>query len=119
MKTKNVIISGMTIMLTLLWIAAFCQEKKPETLKIKTSAVCDMCKDRIEKGLAFEKGVKKADLDVKTKIVTITYNPAKTTPDDLRKAISKLGYDADNVPADKVAYSKLPACCKKDEKTAK
>ena len=114
MKTKNVIITGMTIMLMLLWSTSFSQEKKDVTLKIKTSAVCDMCKDRIEKGMAYEKGVKKTDLDVKTKIVTVTYNPAKTTPDDLRKAISKLGYDADNVPADKAAYAKLPACCKKD-----
>jgi copper chaperone CopZ len=113
MKTKNVIITGMTIMFMLL-STSFSQEKKDVTLKIKTSAVCDMCKDRIEKGMAYEKGVKKTDLDVKTKIVTVTYNPAKTTPDDLRKAISKLGYDADNVPADKAAYAKLPACCKKD-----
>jgi periplasmic mercuric ion binding protein len=90
------------------------QDKKTETVTIRTSAVCDMCKDRIEQGLAYEKGVKKAELDVKTKIVTITYNPAKTNPDELRKAISKLGYDADNVAADKTAYAKLPACCKKD-----
>ena len=112
-------ITSMTILLMLLWSPAFCQDKKQETVKIKTSAICDMCKDRIEKGLAFEKGVKKADLDVKTKIVTITYNPSKTTPDDLRKAVSKLGYDADNLPADKAAYAKLPACCKKDANPAK
>ena len=113
MKTKNVMITGM-MMLLFVWSAAFSQDKKVETLKVKTSAVCDMCKDRIEQGMAFEKGVKSAVLDVKTKIITITFNPAKTNPDDLRKAISKLGYDADNVPADKAAYAKLPACCKKD-----
>ena len=97
--------------------AVFGQDKKAETIKIKTSAVCDMCKDRIEQGMAFEKGVKNVVLDVDTKIATITYNPSKTTPDDLRKAISKLGYDADNVAADKAAYAKLPACCKKDSST--
>ena len=97
----------------------FCQGKKTETLKVKTSAVCDMCKDRIEKGLAYEKGVKKSELDVKTKILTITYDPGKTSPDELRKAVSKLGYDADNLPADKAAYAKLPACCKKEENPAK
>lgn len=95
-------------------VTVFSQDKKTETIKIKTSAVCDMCKDRIEQGMAFEKGVKNVVLDVDTKIATITYNPSKTTPDDLRKAISKLGYDADNVAADKTAYAKLPACCKKD-----
>jgi len=90
------------------------QDKKNETIKIKTSAVCDMCKDRIENGMAYEKGVKDITLDVKTEIATIHYNPNKTTPDDLRKAISKLGYNADSIAADPVAYKKLPGCCKKD-----
>ena len=98
----------------LLSAGAFSQDKKAETIKIKTSAVCGQCKERIEKNMAFEKGVKTVVLDVDTKIVTITYNPSKTTPDDLRKAISKLGYDADNVARDKAAYAKLPSCCKKD-----
>jgi copper chaperone CopZ len=73
-----------------------------------------MCKDRIENGMAFEKGVKDVNLDVETKIATIKYNTKSTSPDELRKKISKLGYDADEIPCDKVAYDKLPACCKKD-----
>ena len=82
-------------------------------LKIKTSAVCDMCKETLEKYMAFEKGVKKSNLDVESKILTVTYNPSKTTPEQLRKAVSKSGYDADEVPADAKAYKKLDACCKK------
>ncbi len=93
---------------------AFAQEKKTDTIKIKTSAVCGMCKDRLEGGLAFEKGVKDVSLDDETKILTIKYNTKSTSPDELRKKISKLGYDADDVAADKAAYEKLPACCKKD-----
>jgi len=92
----------------------FAQDKKMETIKIKTSAVCGMCKTRIENGLAYEKGVKDVVLDVETKIATIKYNTKTTNPDELRKKISKLGYDADGVPCDTVAYNKLPACCKKD-----
>ena len=118
MKTTIKILSSVMLFTMVLASAAvFSQDKKAETIKIKTSAVCDMCKDRIEQGMAFEKGVKNVVLDVDTKIVTITYNPSKTTPDDLRKAISKLGYDADNIAADKTAYAKLPACCKKDSST--
>lgn len=92
----------------------FSQDKKVETIKIKTSAVCGMCKDRLEGGLAFEKGIKDVVLDVETKELTIKYNTKSTTPDEIRKKVSKLGYDADDVPADKKAYEKLPACCKKD-----
>jgi periplasmic mercuric ion binding protein len=93
---------------------SFGQPKKADTVAIKTSAVCGMCKERIEGCLAFEKGVKTSSLDVDTKVVTVIYNPAKTSPEQLRKTLSKLGYDADTIPANQTAYAKLPACCKKD-----
>lgn len=88
--------------------------KKEKEIKIQTSAVCGMCEERIESNMAFEKGVKSVELDDKTKIVTIVYKTSKTNPEKLREAISKLGYDADDVEADPKAYAKLPACCKKD-----
>ena len=87
---------------------------KNEQIEIKTSAQCDQCKQRIEKVLVYEKGIRSADLDVETRVVTVKYNPKKTTPDKIRLAISKTGYDADDVMADEVSYEKLPACCKKD-----
>jgi mercuric ion binding protein len=94
------------------------QEKKnsSEEVKIQTSAVCGMCKERIENNLSFEKGIKSVSLDSETKIVTVGYSPKKTNPDNIRLAISKIGYDADGVAADPVAYEKLPACCKKGNK---
>lgn len=85
-------------------------------VKIKTSAICEMCKERIERNLSFEKGVKEADLDVKTKVVTIKYNPKKTDVAKLKANIMKTGYDADDVTADPAGYAKLPSCCKKDSK---
>ena len=114
---KNSFVLGciwVAVVMTVFSATCFGQQKKTDTIEIKTSAVCGMCKDRIEGCLAFEKGVKSASLDVETKIVTITYNPAKTSPAQLRKTLSKLGYDADTIPANQAAYSKLPACCKKD-----
>jgi copper chaperone CopZ len=116
MKTKN-ILKSLVISIGLVFIfsnGSCSPDSKNVELKIKTSAVCGQCKDRIEKGMAYEKGIKDVALDVDTKIATVKYNPAKTTPDEIRLAISKLGYDADNIPADKAAYDKLPPCCKKD-----
>ena len=84
-----------------------------ETVKFKTSAVCDMCKDRLEKSLAYEKGVQSATLDVPSKTLTVSYRPAKTTPATLRAAIQKTGYDADDLTAEAKAYNRLPECCKK------
>lgn len=96
---------------------AFAQAKAKggttEQVQFKTSAVCDMCKARLEKSLAYEKGVQAANLDVPTKVLTVTYRPDKTTPDALRTAVQRTGYDADNVTADARAYDRLPECCKK------
>ena len=98
-------------------INGYPQDKKPTELRVKTSAICSQCKDRIEQGMAFEKGIKDVNLDVDTKIATIIYNPSKTNPTEIRTTISKLGYDADTIPAEKTAYEKLPPCCKKKEDT--
>ncbi len=92
-------------------------QKKPngQELKIQTSAQCDQCKERIEKALAYEKGVKSSDLDLETKILTVWYSEKKTTPDKIRKAVADVGYDADQVAANPKAYAELPGCCKKPD----
>ncbi len=91
------------------------KDKKLQVVTIKTSSQCNDCKERIEEALAFEKGVKKSELDVETHMVTVSYKKGKTTPEKIRKAITKAGYDADDVKADPKAYGKLPACCKKPD----
>lgn len=84
-----------------------------EQLKIKTSAVCDMCKARLEKSMAYEKGVQAAVLDVPSQVLTISYRPDKTSAEALRTAVQQTGYDADAQTADARAYDRLPDCCKK------
>ena len=98
----------------LLSTSALTMASDDKEVKIKTSAVCGMCKERIERNLSFEKGVKEASLDVKSKIVTIKYNPKKTDVTKLKANITKTGYDADELIADEAGYAKLPTCCKKD-----
>jgi periplasmic mercuric ion binding protein len=84
-----------------------------EQVQIKTSAVCDMCKARLEKALAYEKGVQTAQLDVASQVLTVSYRADKTTPEALRAAVSATGYDADATTANAKAYDRLPECCKK------
>lgn len=93
--------------------AAQDKKKNYEEVQIQTSAVCGMCEERIEGNIAYEKGVKKVELDDKTKVVTVGFDPRKTDLEKIRKAISKLGYDADDVEADQEAHDKLPKCCQK------
>ncbi|MCC2548675.1 heavy-metal-associated domain-containing protein [Hymenobacter sp. BT175] len=82
-------------------------------LQVKTSAVCEMCKARLEKAMAYEKGVQAASLDVPTQMLTITYRPGKTDAGKLRTAVRQTGYDADDQLAEARAYERLPDCCKK------
>ena len=112
-KMKNVI-----MVLTLVLFATtgvFAQAKPEEEVKIKTSAVCKMCKATIEKNLAYEKGIKSAILDVPTQTVTVVYNAKKTNVNNIKKAITETGYDAEELPANPRAYDRLDDCCKKDK----
>lgn len=108
------LISALLMAAIFLAPAAFAQ-KKTEEIKIKTSAQCGMCKNRIEAAMAYEKGVVKSELDLETKELKVVYKTAKTSPDKIRKVLNDLGYDADDTLADETAYSNLPPCCKKPE----
>ena len=98
------------------------QEKHPEQpadkklahLDIHTSTVCDMCEKTIEENLIYEKGVKKVHVDLEKSEIHVEYDPKKNNPDALRKAVSKMGYMADEIPGDEAAFKKLPLCCQKE-----
>jgi periplasmic mercuric ion binding protein len=96
-------------------LSAQAAQSKMKTIKILTSAECDMCKDRLEKEVSLMKGVKKAELDLATKVLTVEYNPEKTSPEKIRTAIAAIGYDADEVKANNRASKKLPQCCQKPD----
>lgn len=108
---KKISLAFLFVVLPFLGLSA--QSKGVKEIVIQTSAQCEMCKDRIEKEMAFTKGVNYAKLDLETKKLTVRYKENKTDAEQIRKAIAGVGYDADEVPADPEAYEKLPACCKK------
>lgn len=106
-----------TLIALLIGLVAFAQKEpvkvdKGYKIEIKTSAVCEMCKEAIESDLVFEKGVKEVNLDVDSKILTVVYNQKKTDPETIRKRVTKVGYHADEHVRDSTAYDNLPLCCK-------
>jgi len=101
------------IALFLLSTSAVSAQKGVETITIQTSAVCDMCKERIEKEMAFTKGVTSASLDAETALLTVSYRAGKTDPDAIRRALNAIGYDADSLIAPQETYDKLHHCCRK------
>lgn len=102
------------IILTLLLSVAVMAQNNEAKVDIKVSTRCGMCEQRIEKKLAFEKGITAVDVDYKAQVAHVTYDASKTDVPAIRTAISNIGYDADEVPANPKAYAKLPACCRKD-----
>lgn len=100
--------------------AVSAQEKKTiKTATIKTAIYCDHCKacetcgPKFNQALLKEKGVQMVILDDKEMTIKVTYNTKKTDLAKIRMAISKLGYDADEIKADPIAYDGLDGCCKK------
>jgi len=86
-------------------------KSKPGIANIQTSAQCGSCKTRIENKLNYTKGVKFAELDLKTKKVLVKFSPNKITLAEVKKVISNLGYSADGLEANKKSMNALPKCC--------
>ena len=81
------------------------------TESFKVLGNCGMCKTRIEKAAKTE-GVTEADWNVKTKLLTVTYDPSKTSLESLGKKMASVGHDTEKYRAEDKVYSELPACCK-------
>jgi len=95
-------------------IAGHSETGDVDTAEFKVEGVCEMCEERIENG-ALIKGVKKAEWDKETEMITVIYNPEKVTLLDIHKAIAEIGHSTDKVEAKESVYKKLPACCQYDE----
>ncbi len=92
----------------------FSQQQNTSSAEIKTSAVCEMCKERIENKLNKLNGIVEANLDLDKKILFVRYDTTKVELKAIKKKITELGYDADEMKRDPKAYKKLPKCCKID-----
>lgn len=84
-----------------------------DTLHIQTSAVCGTCKETLEHDLSFVKGIVSSELVVKTKELTVIYDPKKIDANQVRVEVTKIGYDADSLKANPKSFKRLPDCCKK------
>ena len=67
---------------------------------------CDHCVKKIEKNIAFEKGVTDLKCDLSTRTVVVTYRADKTSATRLVSAFKKIEMDA--VPVDDGAGCAVP-----------
>lgn len=104
MTTKTLIISA--IMLLATSSAASAKEpnggqKDKAKVTFLVSMTCESCQKRIEDNVSFEKGVTGLDVDLPKKAVTIEYRKDKTSPEQLKSAIQKMGYTVTPLKAGK------------------
>lgn len=97
------------------FIEAQAQEKKNEKISessFKVPGVCEMCEARIEEAALRSKGVKIADWDQQTKLLSVIYRNDKTDQNRIRMAVASVGHGYELSGADSIAYENLPGCCK-------
>ena len=91
------------------------REKKKDSVTFFIEAMdCDHCIKKIEKNIAFEKGVTDLKCDLSTRTAIVTYKTDKTSKTRLAAAFKKIGMEA--VPVDNGAGCPVPPA-KKSEHT--
>jgi hypothetical protein len=111
MKIVQQFMLGMILFVSFASCATPIKNAKTETFKVAGN--CDMCKENIETAAA-KKGIAKAEWNVDSKLLTLTYNSKKTTAAEVLKRIAYAGYDNEQFLAPDDAYAKLAQCCQYD-----
>ncbi|MCC6866760.1 MAG: heavy-metal-associated domain-containing protein [Ignavibacteria bacterium] len=71
-------------------------ELSQKIVKIKcTEMSCSSCKKHITNSISKLKGIEKVDVNLETKIITVTVNNPNTTDQDVLNAVIEAGYEAE------------------------
>jgi copper chaperone CopZ len=96
--------------LLMLNFSANAQTKKNDKIsevKFDVSMHCENCKQKIEKNIPFEKGVKDLEVNLNDKTVLVKFDNKKTDAEKIKAAIEKLGYTT-TLASNQTSQSK---CC--------
>ncbi|MDR2813705.1 MAG: cation transporter [Prevotellaceae bacterium] len=96
MKNLKIALLALTTMLGATTLHAALKPGEAE-VTFKTTIHCDHCKERLEKSIPYEKGVVDMEVNLSDKTVWVKYKAEKTSVESIKKAIEKLGYEAEVV----------------------
>jgi copper chaperone CopZ len=68
---------------------------KVSEVKLAVNVHCDNCKQKIEKSIPYEKGIKDVVVSIENKQVTVKYDNTKTDTEKIKGLFKKLGYEAE------------------------
>ena len=83
---KIIALFAMLAMVAGVAMAAPKAEKKVTTVIFTTDIDCGHCAQKVYNSIPYEKGIKDVQVDVKTKTVTVKFDPAKNNLESLTKA---------------------------------
>ena len=87
------------------------QKSKNAKYDVEVSGNCEQCKKRIEKTAYSVSGVKSEVWHVDDQMLHLIINEEKTCLIDVKKAVAKVGHDADDIKATDEDYGNLHHCC--------
>ena len=87
------------------------QSANDTTASAFVAGACDMCKTRIEKAALERKGVKSAQWNLATQLLTVSFNHEQVTLERILCRVADRGHDNDFEKAKDAVYQSLPSCC--------
>ena len=99
----------LSLLLSILFTAV--KGQGDSTAHFKVYGNCESCKARIEKA-AKAGGASKAEWNVDSKMMEVSFNPSKTSSDKIQQKIASVGHDTEKFQSLESSYNKLPGCCK-------
>ncbi|MDR1864255.1 MAG: efflux RND transporter periplasmic adaptor subunit [Bacteroidales bacterium] len=87
-------------------------DMSPQHAQITVQGLCEMCRERIQTAAMSVGGVSSAVWDGESRRLHLHFDPAKTSPDAVAKAIAAAGHDNEKYKADDEVYNALPECCR-------
>lgn len=128
--TKNITMTTIKLLFAMLLAFATFQSANAQSDKtqrkigiksqnIKVSGTCSMDKRRIETAAYVVDGIKSANWNEYTQILTVAYSAfKKDVADNVQKKIAAVGNDTEKYRTDNAAYQALPDCCHYERKQA-
>jgi len=100
------------MLLTIIMVSGMAQDGQTMEYSFRVEGACGMCQDRIESVALDQAGVKEANWNLGTKMLTILINESKGSVSRVRLAIANAGHDNGDFIAPQEVYDDLHGCCK-------
>ena len=72
---------------------------------------CEQCRARIENAAQRLNGVGAASWDADSKLLSLSFDPGRTSLEKIEKSVANSGHDTHSHTAKDQVYDKLPQCC--------